>query len=197
MADTFLESFDKNVMDKVVEQTKLNTEYFNDTVAKVTAEYSKDLDDIMYDLKIALTGDTAISDNALERYYAELTNMLYFAGENLERLSVMNDMAKSASKESYNKVYLDNSSLKDEKGKSKNTVAENQAIAEQTTMYESTVSSIYEHAYKSLKFKVEGGYEMCTTLKNILKKRMQATEFDIANSFAKGAQDVSRKILNE
>ena len=197
MSETFLESFDETVMNKVVEQTKLNAQYFNDAVEKVTKAHSEDLDEIMYDLSVALTGDDAISDLALERFYGELTNILYFTGEKLEKLAVLSDMAKSASKESYNKVYLDNSSLKDEKGKSKNTVAENQAIAEQTTMYESTVSTIYEHAYKALKFKIEGGYEMCTTLKNIMKKRMQESEFDIAANYAKGSQDVSRKILNE
>lgn len=197
MADTFLESFDETVMNKVVEQTKLNAQYFNDTVEKVTKEHSKDLDEIMYDLSVALTGDDAISDLALERFYGELTNILYFTGEKLEKLAVLSDMAKSASKESYNKVYLDNSSLKDEKGKSKNTVAENQAIAEQTTMYESTVSTIYEHAYKSLKFKIEGGYEMCTTLKNIMKKRMQESEFDIAANYAKVSGADNRRILNE
>lgn len=193
----FLESFDKDKMDDIIRQTKLNADYFNDSVSKVVSEYAKDLDDIMYDLKVALTGDDAISDNALERFYAELTNMLYFAGEKVELLSVLNDMSKSASKEKYNKSYLNNSSQKDEKGKSKNTVAENQALAEQDSIYESTVSTVYEHAFKLLKAKVEAGYEMCTTLKNIMKKRMQEADFEIAANYAKGSQDVSRKILNE
>ena len=81
-------------------------------------------------------------------------------------------MSKAAAKEIYNKAYLSASSEKDEKGKSKTTVAENTSIAESASQYETVVSSVYEHAYKTVKMKIDSANEMITTLKNILKRRI-------------------------
>lgn len=142
-------------------------------VDKVVKEYSEDLDDLMRDLITALTQEEAISTHAVERYYAELTNMLYFVSERIEKLNVYSDLSKAIYKEVYNTDYLNNCAAKDEKGKSLRTVAENTAIAEINSKYESTTSMIYERAYKTLKAKSDAAQEMVSTLKNILKHRIQ------------------------
>ena len=63
-------------------------------------------------------------------------------------------MAKASEKEVYNNAYLANQ-VKDSEKKNKTTVAENQAVAEQESQYEAVVSSIYDHACKMVKFKIE------------------------------------------
>ena len=127
----------------------------------------------MQDLMNELTQPDPMPTDLLERYYAELTNMVYFMCDKLEQLSAYNDLSKAAAKEVYNKAYLEASSQKDERGKSRTTVAENTAIAENNSQYNSVVNSIYEHVYKTLKLKYDCANEMITTLKNIIKRRMQ------------------------
>ena len=170
--ETFLTSTDEEKVAELLEETKSNSIYFENLVNKIVKDFSSDLDSLMTDLYRELTQENAISTDLVERYYAELTNLLYFMAERVEKLNVYGDMAKSAAKEIYNKAYLSASSEKDEKGKSVRTVAENTSIAETKAQYEGVVGQVYEHAYKSVKYKIDAANEMVTTLKYILKKRV-------------------------
>lgn len=170
--ETFLTSTDEEKVAELLEETKSNSVYFENLVNKIVKDFSSDLDSLMTDLYRELTQESAISTDLVERYYAELTNLLYFMAERVEKLNVYGDMAKSAAKEIYNKAYLTASSEKDEKGKSVRTVAENTSIAETKAQYEGVVGQVYEHAYKSVKYKIDAANEMVTTLKYILKKRV-------------------------
>lgn len=170
--ETFLTSTDEEKVAELLEETKSNSVYFENLVNKIVKDFSSDLDSLMTDLYRELTQENAISTDLVERYYAELTNLLYFMAERVEKLNVYGDMAKSAAKEIYNKAYLSASSEKDEKGKSVRTVAENTSIAETKAQYEGVVGQVYEHAYKSVKYKIDAANEMVTTLKYILKKRV-------------------------
>lgn len=170
--ETFLTSTDEEKVEELLEETKTNSVYFENLVNKIVKDFSSDLDSLMTDLYRELTQENAISTDLVERYYAELTNLLYFMAERVEKLNVYGDMAKSAAKEIYNKAYLSASSEKDEKGKSVRTVAENTSIAETKAQYEGVVGQVYEHAYKSVKYKIDAANEMVTTLKYILKKRV-------------------------
>ena len=67
---------------------KEKSEIFSDMVNKVVLSYSGDLDALMDDLKIALTQPDAISTDGLERYYAELSNLIYFMADKVEKLNV-------------------------------------------------------------------------------------------------------------
>ena len=71
-----------------------------------------------------------------------------------------------------NKAYLSNQ-IKDTEKKNKTTVAENQAVAEQESQYEAVVSSIYDHAYKMVKFKIDAAKDMINTLRKVISRRMQ------------------------
>ena len=149
------------------------SEEFTQAVDKIVLEYSRDLDDLMSDLKEAVTQPDAISTDALERYYAELTNLVYFISSKVESLNVFSDMSKANYKETYNNAYLQACAEKDEKGKAIRTVAENTSTAEVQAGYSAMVYTIYDHAYKTLKLKVDMSLEMISTLKHILKRRMQ------------------------
>ena len=129
------------------------------------------LDELMQDLKVAVTQPEAISTDALERYYIELSNLIYFMAERIEMLNVFKDMSKATAKEAYNKAYLKYSGEKDEKGKSLRTVNENSSLAERDSQYEATVNTIYANAYDSLSMKLDMAQEMVSTLKHILKRR--------------------------
>lgn len=174
MADhkSFLSEVDEEKVAALLEEVANNSAQFAETVSRVVASYSRDLDELMADIYTAVTQEDAITTDGIERYYAELTSMLYFMGDKLERLNVESDMAKAAAKDVYNKAYLAACSEKDEKGKSIRTVAENTSVAETSTQYNSVVSQVYEHAYRAVKSKVDAASEMVSTLKHILRKRV-------------------------
>lgn len=157
----------------LVESLKEDSNVFNEMVDRVVKEYSDDLDYLMIDLKDALTQQEAASTDTIERYYAELSNLVYFMSDKVEKLNIFADISKAQAKEAYNVAYLNVCSDKDEKGKSIRTVNENTAIAENQSKYEFTLNTVYDHAYKTLRSKVDMAMEMITTLKNILKRRSQ------------------------
>lgn len=194
--ETFLENIDGNEIERLVDGVRTNSNYFKDISDKLIKEYAGDMDSLMQDLLSELTQPDPMPTDLLERYYAELTNMVYFMCDKLEQLSAYNDLSKAAAKEVYNKAYLEASSQKDEKGKSRTTVAENTSIAENASQYNNVVSSVYEHVYKTLKLKYDCANEMITTLKNIIKRRMQgdylaaSVPSNVRMQFGKFAEDV-------
>lgn len=194
--ETFLENIDGNEIERLVAGVRTNSNYFRDISDKLIKEYAGDMDNLMQDLLAELTQPDPMPTDLLERYYAELTNMVYFMCDKLEQLSAYNDLSKAAAKEVYNKAYLEASAQKDEKGKSRTTVAENTSIAENASQYNNVVSSVYEHVYKTLKLKYDCANEMITTLKNIIKRRMQgdylaaSVPSNVRMQFGKFAEDV-------
>lgn len=169
---TYLNNVNTDTVQDLMDSTTENVKYFNDTALTTAREYSKPLDVLMSKLYKIVVNPQNIETHTLENYYLELTNTLYFMGEKLEQLGVFGDMSKAAAKEVYNKAYLDNQ-IKDSEKKNKTTVAENQAVAEESSKYESVVNSIYDHAYKITKYKIDAAYEMVNTLRKIITHRIQ------------------------
>ena len=182
MSDTFLNTVDKEHLEGLLNATETNVAYFNDMAIKTAEKYTSSLDSIMTDLYAAVTTDSDVETTTLERYYLELTNLLYFMAQQVEQLNIYADMAKAQAKEVYNKSYLANCAVKDEKGKSVRTVAENTAMAEEDTKYEATLESIYHSAYAIAKNKVQAGYEMVNTLRKILTVRGLEMELGLQNT---------------
>lgn len=168
---TFLNNIDEQKVADLLDQTNVNVKYFTEVSDQVVKSYTGDLDSLMQDLYTVVTQQDAPSTDVLERYYLELTGLLYFMGERLEKLGVQEDISKSAAKEVYNKAYLNNQ-IKDVDKKNKTTVAENQAVAEENSKYEATVNTIYSRAYKQVRYKIDAAYEMINTLRKIITKRM-------------------------
>ena len=149
-----------------------NVTEFTDIVNKVVKEQSEDLDALMEAISYSVTQEDIISTDAIERYYAELSNLVYFMSDRIGELSVYRDMSKAMTKEAYNNAYLRYSSEKDEKGRSVRTVNENSALSETSSKTQSIVDTIYANAYGILKNKFDMALEMVSTLKHILKRRV-------------------------
>lgn len=191
---TFLNDIDMNVVQTLLEDTKNNVDTFESVSMSTVNFYSDSLDAVMQNLYKDVIINPNAPDEMLEKYFLELTSTLYFCGEKLEHLGVYDDMSKSAMKEVYNKAYLDNQQ-KTVEGKNKTTVAENQAVAEAASVYESAVNSIYSRAYKIFKYKIDAGYEMVKTLSKIISRRMQETQ--LASPDRNSEMIGNRQILNE
>lgn len=169
---TYLNNIDTQKVDALLKDTDNNVEYFTSVSNSVIEAYATDLDNIMKSIYKDIISKDEVEYPCLERYYLELTNLLYFMGDKLEEVGIKDDLSKAAAKEVYNKAYLDNQ-IKDVEKKNKTTVAENQAVAEEYSKYESTVNFIYSRVYKQLKYKIDAAYEMVNTLKKIITKRIQ------------------------
>lgn len=169
--ETFLANVDEEKVQELMNDTNTNVEYFNKIATETSVKYTELLDKLMRKIYSNAVSKEA-TDEQLEKYYLELTNTVYFMGDKLEQLNISCDMAKASEKEIYNKAYLANQ-IKDTEKKNKTTVAENQAVAEQESQYEAVVSSIYDHAYKMVKFKIDAAKDMINTLRKIISRRMQ------------------------
>lgn len=181
MADSFLYGVDTEKVATLMADTDKNVEYFNEVAAETAGKYTKHLDKLMQDLYKIVVKPSDVATEDLERYYLELTNLIYFMGDKLEQLSIYDDMSKSAQKEVFNKAYLSNQ-LKDADKKNKTTVAENTAVAEQESQYEAVVNSIYNHAYKIVKFKIESAQDMVGTLRKVISRRMSEQQLTMFTS---------------
>lgn len=168
---TYLENIDDNKVNDILNATEENVKYFTEITEKTIKSYTEDIDSLMEKiLKTVIHSNNADTED-IEKCFVELSYAVYYMGEKLETLGIYDDMSEQARKEVYNKAYLDNQSDISEM-KKKPTVAENQAVADAASIYESCVNSIYERAYKVVKFKIDAAQTMISTLSKMLSRRI-------------------------
>lgn len=163
-------------IDNVVEMAKDNSEYYTKVSDQLVESYSSDLDNLMSRIRRDCV-DVEPSDEALERYTMELSNSLYFIGQKLETVGIKEDLTKMATKEAYNTAYLRYSDTGN--GGKKPTVAELTAMSEDDSKYQSVINSIYSRVYRQLKYKVDAAYEMLSSIRKIISKRMQEAQLSM------------------
>ena len=187
---TFLED---EKLDTLTDSVAANVSYAKNIIDSVVKSYTGELDRIMCLIKTDIVDkqDPAPVE-VIEKYFLELSNCLYFIGENAEKLGIYDSISKSVAKETFNNYYMDDIIATDEKGK-KRTVAELTALAENASVYEQTVSDIYNRAYKTVKVKVSSAENMCNALSKIISRRMGELQL----SAAQPATFDTRKVLNE
>ena len=183
-------NIDVSIIDSLIKENESNVSYLKNVTADVVASYTNDLDHILSSIRrdVVEVEDPAIT--TLEKYLLELTNAIYFCGSKLEDLGMYDTMSKAAYKEAYNTAYLGNQ-VKDVEKKNKTTVAENQAVAEQSTVNQSAVNTIYNCAYSIVKTKIQNAQLMVSSLSKAISKRMSEMQLS-GNPYTNGKQ-----ILNE
>ena len=181
MESTFLDNLDRDKLNEKFNNTDDNVMAFQDICVKVVEYYSNDLDDLMSKIKQDVVEVDEVDTNTIERYFLRLTNHLYFMGVQVETLGVYDDLSEISAKEEYNTTFIESQGIAPSDVKSKMTVAERQALAEESAKYGFTVNSIYNRAYKIIKFKIESAQEMVKTLSKVLSKRMAEMQLDMTN----------------
>ena len=179
--DTYLNNTDTKKLDEVFKNTGTNSEQFELMCDRIVKQYSDGLDNLMKDLYVECVQTSSPAMSTLEKYYLELSNMVYFMIEKCEKLGVYADMSEESYKEVYSRSYLNLSSNKDIAGKSKSTVAEMQSASALSSQYENVVKEIYDRAYKIVKGKVSAAQDMMNCIRKILTTRlseMQLSSFD-------------------
>lgn len=165
-----IETLSEDDITKSADALEDNMKYFKEIGDPVIDYYSKDLDNLMLEIKSYLTTTSAASYdmNSLQMFFTQLTNIVYFTSTNVERVGMLNDLSNMAYKDAFN-----NSMINKGTDSAKLTVAKLTAIAEQESLTESVLNFIYSRSYKILKAKVDGAEEMIRTLSKIISYKMQ------------------------
>jgi phosphoribosyl-ATP pyrophosphohydrolase len=177
MEKTFIENEQSKVeITNVFEKTDEASSLFTNISDEVVKAYTSDLDKLLVKIKENAVENTP-SDNILEKLVMELSNILYFMGTRLESVGIKDDITKLSAKEVYNNSYTNNlTNVGDQKKKP--TVAELTVMAENDSRYQTVVNNIYSRVYRQIKYKIEAAYEMLSSLRKIISKRMQENQLD-------------------
>jgi len=135
-------------------------------VDSICKKYSNDLDDLVNKLKIIFKDSTRLTVDELEIICLKVPVYMYNLAEGLESIGIMSDSAKTIKLEEYNNHYANaHGTINDKKAESENLV-----------LTETFVELAYTRAYKKLKLKYEVCNQLCSAIKNVLRKRLSEIE---------------------
>lgn len=156
-------------------------------LSEIIDKHSQKLDVLMADIQRDVINEDNPPLKVIEDYFMQLSTELYFSTTGVEKLGLFHSISKTKSQENYNMNYLRNQTqLNDGK---KPTVAEITAKSENENIYNSTLHSIYERAYRILQAKISSAETVVKTLNKIITNRMQETRLT--------SEQTGRQILNE
>lgn len=190
--NNIINSLDKNKIDEKVAEVEDNMTYFNSVFEKVVDGYTRSLDEIMAEIHDEIVSKDYPSTDVLEKYLLKLSNCIYFISERAEKLGIYDALTKTAFKETYNNIYLENqSSNVGVVGGKKPTVAESTAIAENGSVYEATINDLYNRVYKTVKAKLDSANTMLSSISKLISRRMNEMQTQYVSP------STGRQILNE
>lgn len=162
----------ENAFNRINERITINSDVTEKIVDDIVKKYCESLDCYMDEILGLLENSTKtpINDDKLDEITLTLPTMLYFISDAQESLGIREDMAKSIRNELFNHVHQ----------KSEGTISDKNSAAELASMQESIVWSIYQRAYKKVKLRVESGYEVLSSFKKVISRRI--AEYDISKN---------------
>lgn len=107
-----------------------------------------------------------VTEWELDDVCLKLPSYLYFMGEAQEKFGIKEDISKSVKMELYNQIHQ----------RTRGTIADKQAASEAGTMEEDIVYRAYQRAYKRIKQKLEAAYELLSSIKKVISRRMGEQE---------------------
>lgn len=107
-----------------------------------------------------------VTEWELDDVCLKLPSYLYFMGEAQEKFGIKEDISKSVKMELYNQIHQ----------RTRGTIADKQAASESGTIEEDIVYRAYQRAYKRIKQKLEAAYELLSSIKKVISRRMGEQE---------------------
>ena len=138
-------------------------------VDEIVTRWTSDLDIVMKSISEHINMGF-IDDSTLQNIVLTLANTLYFSLEGLEKVGVKEDVCRHIREE----VFIDARKV------ATGTVKDRDGEALLACTNEDMITIIYSRAYKTIKQKVDAGYEMLNSVKKVMSKRM--TEDELSNS---------------
>ena len=145
-----------------------NSKIINDLTNKLVAEYCRQLDNYVKFIQGILQDEKhpPIAEE-LDEWVMNLPVYLYFCGEAQENLGIKTDVAKAIKQEKYNEVYRE---------LQKGTISDKTSQAELASQTEAITHIIYDRAYKIVKEKMNAAYELLSSIKKVISRRMSESE---------------------
>lgn len=147
-----------------------NSKLINEMSNKLVDEYCKPLNEYVAFIQGILKDEKhPPTPEELDDFVLNLPVLLYFCGEAQENLGIKTDVAKSIKQEKYNEIYR----------QVKGTIADKTAASELEAQSETITHIIYDRAYKIVKEKMNAAYELLSSCKKVISRRM--TEYELGN----------------
>lgn len=178
--DIMIDNLDTDRFSKDIEVVKEDKVYLEEISNKLTTEFSKHLDESMQNI-YHLLKKNKMDDDEIEKSFLELTNLLYFMGDKLESLGIELTVSSARNQEIFNRLFQE----------AEGTIKDKQSVAEEGSKYEYLLKAVYESVYKRIKMKIDAGYEMVSTLKRIIMKRI--AEIDLTKRAQNYSEGGNRK----
>lgn len=162
-----------DVIHEVMNKVEKNSAKVEKLVDELVDKYCHQLDELVSMFKEILHDkDNPITEDELDEICLKLPTYLYFIGEAQERFGVKEDIAKSVKMELYNEIHQ----------RTKGTIADKQAASEAATLEEDIVYQAYKRSYKRIKQKLEAAYELLSSIKKVISRRMGEAELSNVDS---------------
>ena len=161
----------------------------------IIASYTSDLDSLVQSIYLNIRRDN-YSDQDLEKQCLDLSATLYFVSVRIEEAGVLEDLSKMLKQEQYNKSYLD-TQLEAVKNNTKISVAQTQALAEEKSKHHTMMNAIYSYVVKAVKGKIDAAYELLSTMKKIISKRMSDAQLSSNTNVYTDKKSTSRRLLED
>ena len=155
---------------EIINKVEDNSKKIDKVVTELIEEDCKLIDELIFKFRNCLLNkEEPVTEWELDDVCMKIPAHLYFLGEAQEKFGIKEDVAKSVKMELYNRVHQ----------RTKGTIADKQAASEAATLEEEIVYRAYQRAYKRLKQKIEAAYELVSSVKKVISRRMG--EQDLAN----------------
>ncbi len=152
---------------EIIDRVEDNSAKVEAIVDELINKHCKEIDELMTKFKKCLLDkENPVTDWELDDVCMKLPSYLYFIGEAQEKFGIKEDIAKSVKMELYNDIHR----------RTKGTIADKQAASEAGTLEEDIVYRAYQRAYKRIKQKLEAAYEVVSSVKKVISRRMGEQE---------------------
>lgn len=171
-SDILANEIDKEEVNVLIDRIAINSGLINELTNNLVNDYCKNLNDyVAYVGGLLKNEKQPITAEELDYIVMELPVLLYFCGEAQENLGIKTDVAKSVKQEKYNEVYR----------QVKGTIADKTALSELEAQTETITHIIYDRAYKIVKEKMTAAYELLSSCKKVISRRMSEYEISKLN----------------
>lgn len=161
------EDINENEIKQLQERISKNSNLINRLSNQLVNDYCKSLNEYVAFIQKILQDDKhPPTAQELDDFVLNLPVLLYFCGEAQENLGIKTDVAKSIKQEKYNEIYKEVSG----------TIADKTAKSELAAQSETITHIIYDRAYKIVKEKMTAAYELLSSCKKVISRRMAESE---------------------
>lgn len=164
-----LNSIDDIQARTIKRKVELDSETLNKIVDRIVNKYSRELDEIIENMKEILKDSDNLDDETLLYYTSSIPTFIYFCGNGLEALGVEKDTASAIKKELYADAYM----------KATGTVKDKSSEAFNTSLQETFIEVAYDRAYKKLKLKMENAVLVANSVKKVLDYRTNCIKYRV------------------